>query len=928
MRLFSQRFNIATKLSLYVLLIGIIPLIVFSWISYDNAQKVIVQQVSQNSQELLKQQKRYLELMLTNLESLIANITSLDEVQMALQSDVAAHNTYSELATKAKIGYILSGYILSLQDLISIDIFSTQGLHFHVGDTLDFTERDQETLNRLFDAALDAEDGMLWSGIEPNVNVNSTHKQVITIARMIRTIDTDLEERAVGMLLVNHSVDSFYDSFAQVELGDDAYMIVVDSNRRLVYHPDRSKIGSRVGAALFDQFDGDSGTLRAEIEGERMFIAYDRSTLSDWYLISFIPERSLMREANLIRNFASLTVTLFLLFVLWLSLLMRRDIAQPINRITDLFKQIQQEQIDWRVRLPEARHDEIGELNRWFNNFLDSLIEKRQTEEALVRAKEQAEAASRAKGLFLANMSHEIRTPMNGIIGMTELALDTELTNQQRDFLSTIKTSGHSLLTLINDILDLSKIESGKLEMINEPFRLREMVGHFMKPLALGAYAKDVEILFFIEPDVPDALIGDPSRLRQVLINLVGNALKFTESGEVVLHVTLADVSADVSAEDKPNGVRLHFAVSDTGIGIASEKQDVIFEMFSQADLSTTRRYGGSGLGLTISARLVDLMHGRIWVESESDQGSTFHFTAEFGCDVETQAAPTPGTSLFAGMDVLVAEDNRTHAAFIGQMLAHNGVHSRVVEDGQAVLRAIQDAGVPSGGYRLLLIDAGLALMDGYATAQALSKQGFDPRRIVMMLNAERSNEWEKRYHDLGIEHTIIKPFDDEVLRTVLIEAIQEKPTKPVFVAESPTVATPPTTQRSLSILLAEDNTTNQKVATLLLERQGHTVRVARNGHEAVALWQEDVFDVILMDLQMPELDGLEATGQIRALENGNHVPIIALTAHAMKGDSDRCLAAGMNGYLSKPLQFDKLIEVLAWASEEKGVVTTSVFWS
>ncbi|MEZ4636856.1 MAG: cache domain-containing protein [Caldilineaceae bacterium] len=593
MKFITQRFKIATKLSLYVLLIGIIPLIVFSWISYDNAQQVIVRQVSQNSQELLKQQKRYLELILTNLESLITNITSLDDVQAALQADADTQGTYAELATKAKIGYILSGYILSLQDLISIDLFSVEGAHYHVGDTLDFSEVDEETLDRLFSAALDAENDVLWSGIEPNVNANSTHHQVITIARMIRNIDGEnLEERPIGMLLINYSIESFYDTFAQVELGDDAYMMVLDANRRLVYHPDRSKIGSSVSNALLARFEGDSGTLRTRIEGEPMFIAYDRSALSDWYLISFIPERSLMREANRIRNFASLTVTIFLVFVLWLALTMTRDIAQPINRITEHFKQIQQGHTDWGMRLPEERTDEIGELNRWFNNFLDSLIAKRQAEEALMRAKEQAEAASRAKGLFLANMSHEIRTPMNGIIGMTELALDTELTNQQRDFLGTIKTSAHSLLTLINDILDLSKIESGKLELIEESFHLREMIGLLMKSLALGAYAKNVEILFFIDPDVPDALIGDSGRLRQILINLMGNALKFTESGEVVLRVRKETTAARCQ--------RLHFSVTDTGIGIAPEKQDVIFEMFSQADVSTTRRYGGSGLGLTI----------------------------------------------------------------------------------------------------------------------------------------------------------------------------------------------------------------------------------------------------------------------------------------------------------------------------------------
>ncbi|MCB0113968.1 MAG: response regulator, partial [Caldilineaceae bacterium] len=507
---------------------------------------------------------------------------------------------------------------------------------------------------------------------------------------------------------------------------------------------------------------------------------------------------------------------------------------------------------------------------------------------------------------------------MNGIIGMTELALDTELTNQQRDFLGTIKTSAHSLLTLINDILDLSKIESGKLELIEESFHLREMIGRLMKSLALGAYAKNVEILFFIDPDVPDALIGDSGRLRQILINLMGNALKFTESGEVVLRVRKETTAARCQ--------RLHFSVTDTGIGISPEKQGVIFEMFSQADVSTTRRYGGSGLGLTISARLVELMHGRIWVESEVGNGSVFQFTAEFGCNEDVTLADPISTS-FACLHFLVAEHNRTQGAFVAQMLTHLGAECCVVEHGEDVLNALSAADAPADGYRVILLDAGLSGPDSYVTAQKLREKGFDPERIVMMLKAERSNEWEKRCSDLGVRHTITKPFDDASLRAVIADCLAEHPKLPADVKAGLPSDEPPT-QRPLAILLAEDNTTNQKVATLLLQRQGHNVRVARNGIEAVALWQQEDFDVILMDVQMPELDGLEATTQIRATENGKHIPIIALTAHAMKGDSDRCMAAGMNGYISKPLQFDKLIEVLAWASEEDGSAMKAEFWT
>lgn len=904
MKKYFPRINIATKLSVYLLLIGIIPLLVVSWISYDTSRTVIVRQVSQNSQELLKQQKRYMELMLTSVESLIANLASLDEVQAAVQANFDQQDTYSNLATKAKIGYILSGYILNLQDLISIDIFAPDGVHFHVGDTLDFGEIDEDLLARFYDDALASGDTVVWNGIEQNVNLNSTHKQVITAARIIKTVDPNaLEERAVGMLLINYSVDSFYNTFRQVELGSNAYMIVVDGKNRLVYHPDRSQIGGRVSSALLTRLTGSSGTLIERIEDKEMFIAYNYSPISQWYLISFIPVDSLLTEPLRIRNYALLIVTIFLVFVLLLALLLSRGIARPINHITELFKRIQTGSIDWNTRLTEDRSDEIGELNRWFNIFLTSLIEKKETEEALVRAKEEAEAANNAKGIFLANMSHEIRTPMNGIVGMTELALDTELTPQQRDFLTTIRTSANALLTLINDILDLSKIESGKMLFVEEPFRLREFISKIVKSLAVSANEKHLEFLFSIEPDVPDAIVGDPGRLRQVLINLLGNAIKFTEKGEVILRIRQEAIGN--------KEVLLHFTVSDTGIGIAENKQQLIFEMFSQADISTTRRYGGSGLGLAISARLVELMGGTIWVESELNVGSDFHFTARLGLRAnQPDEAYSLPLATPANTTVLIVDDNQSHAEILRAMFQRWQITSTIVHNGKEALTELEKAARSHTPYTLVLLDASMPKMNGLAIARAIHEQRIAVGAVVMMLPAAYIHGSTEHYHEVGIKHTIVKPFHENNLRWVLSAALNTTVETPSQTAQRIVAEKSPSIP-SLNILLAEDNATNQKVATLLLQRQGHRVTIANNGHEAVALWQQDHFDLILMDVQMPGMDGFEATAQIRTLERETRTPIIALTAHAMKGDRERCMQAQMDGYLTKPLQLKKLTTLL-----------------
>jgi signal transduction histidine kinase/CheY-like chemotaxis protein len=773
------RVRILTSLLAYMLAASVLPLLFLGMTANLRANAIILDRVNAFTADILDERKKNLELVLDEIEALMANVSGIEEIYAVLDNNQPINDDYTRLATQARIGYILSNYT-NLKGLLSIDIYSMAGDHYHYGDTLNTESVDLNLKDEIFREAQLSGAPVYWEGIANNVNRNSNQSKVVTAAKVISKTDSTLnKEVPIGLILVNYDINTFQERFSKTLITDTEYMIL-DGKNRIMYYHDHSQVGNVVNSQFVTLLNQNPGSFEYPINGENHYISYAKLARNNWRLISMIPASAIIRQTASIRTNTYILLGIALILFIVVGFLAYSQIVKPIIEITKIFRKTEEHSIDLSYRLQTHSKTEISDLVKWFNVFMDGLEKQKQNEIELYQAKEQAEKANQIKSEFIANMSHEIRTPMNAIIGSSELLADSKLDESQRSQVRIIRNAGNLLLNLINDILDLSKIEAGKLTVERVVFNLQDMIQEIGEIALVQARDKGISFQTKIDKDVPRLVHGDQRHIRQVLLNLLANSLKFTEHGSVVLQVR------NETVPDQPQKPFVYFEISDTGIGIAPEAVPNLFSTFFQVDGSMTRKHGGTGLGLAISKKLVNMMGGTIGLSSEPGQGSRFWFKLPL----------------------------------------------QVVEDSQS---------------------AGRATLTPAASAPDLA-------------NHEQPGPGAGNQHDSPL------------------------------------------------ILVAEDNQINQQLIMMQLEKIGLRGEIAENGAQAVEMAATGRFAVILMDCQMPVLDGYSATGQIREAEQAGprHIPIIAMTANTMVGDMERCLASGMDDFIGKPVTIQMLQQKLA----------------